>query len=115
MAWCSKPASTATSTGTRTPFHTTAHINCEWVVKRLPVARRSLERKFRDAVGRSLLEHIHHVRFQRARALLADTDLPLKIVAQRSGFRTARWLATGFKRRLELSPSEYRRQYRRDG
>lgn len=95
--------------------HAHEEINCEWLVKRLPVARRSLERRFRQAVGRSLLEHIHHVRFQRARALLADTDLPLKVIAKQTGFRTARWLATGFHRRLNLSPSEYRRQYRAEG
>jgi LacI family transcriptional regulator len=50
--------------------HMAEPINVNWVVRQIPVARRSLYRKFTALVGRTLLEQIHFVRFQRAKELL---------------------------------------------
>jgi LacI family transcriptional regulator len=90
-------------------------INVAWIIQRLPAARRSLERRFKSLVGRTLLQQIHHVRLHKACELLAESDLPIKTIAQRSGFSNARWLADSFRRELNLSPRQYRRQFRTDG
>ena len=92
--------------------HLAESINVEWVVRQLPVARRSLERKFKKLVGRTILGQIHHVRLQKAKELLAESDLSLDTVAQRSGFANARWMADSFRRELRITPHRFRRQFR---
>lgn len=87
-------------------------INVDWVVKKLSVARRSIERNFKKHVGRTILDQIHYVRFKRARELLAESDLSLETVARRSGFANARWMADSFRRELHTTPRELRRRFR---
>ncbi len=87
-------------------------INVEWLVRELSVARRSLERKFKKYVGRTVMEHIRHVRFQRANELLAESDLSLDTVAARSGFSNARWLSDSYRRVLHTTPNTYRKTFR---
>ena len=51
------------------------------IARQLPVTRRTLDRRFADAVGHSVLEEINTCRLSRAKRLLKATDLPVKIVA----------------------------------
>lgn len=90
----------------------TDSIDVSWLVRQLPVARRSLERRFKAAVGRTILEQIHHVRFQKAKELLAESDLELELVARRSGFANARWMADKFRQEMQVSPHRFRKQFR---
>lgn len=87
-------------------------INVDWVVGQLPVARRSLYRKFKSLVGRTVLEQIHYVRFQKARELLAESDLSFDVVARRSGFVNARWMADSFRKEMGTTPSRFRKESR---
>lgn len=96
-------------------FHLAEPINVAWIVSQLPVARRSLERKFRKLVGRTILEQIHRARLQRAKDLLAESDLSLDMVAQRSGFVNARWLSDCFRKELNTTPTRFRREFRLRG
>ena len=43
-------------------------------------------------------------RLQRARRLLAETDLPLQVVAERSGVHYAKYMSTTFRKRMEVTP-----------
>lgn len=92
--------------------HFAEPINVAWVVDHLPVARRSLYRRFMKLVGRTVLQQIRHVRFQRAKELLAESDLSLDMVAKRSGFANALWMADSFRRELRTTPSRFRRGFR---
>lgn len=87
-------------------------INVDWVVDQLPVGRRSLYRKFKSLVGRTVLEQIRHVRLQKARELLAESDLSFGMVARRSGFANARWMADSFRKQLGTTPSRFRKESR---
>ncbi|HAI11702.1 MAG TPA: hypothetical protein DCM28_08355 [Phycisphaerales bacterium] len=91
----------------------TRDINVAWVVKQWSVNRRSLERRFVKLVGHSLLDEIHRVRFEHAKSLLAQTMMSLKEVAASSGFYDARYMATCFRQKLGISPSDYRKQFAR--
>lgn len=84
------------------------------VLRAVPISRRSLERRFRHELGRSLLEEIHRVHIERARRLLADTDLPMPQVASRSGFSDAKQLAVRFRQATGLTPTTYRRGFRNE-
>ena len=62
--------------------------------------RRTLERRFRRALDRTVLDEITRRRIETARRLLVETDLDIGGVAKRSGFSDARRMAVVFRERL---------------
>ena len=78
----------------------------------VPIARRTLELRFRVLLGRSVLGEIRRVRLERARFLLATTDLAMPAVAQAAGFGDAKQFATVFGVAEGLSPLRYRQRFR---
>ena len=80
------------------------------VVAHVPVSRSVLQRRFRKELGRSIQEEIVHTRLKRARQLLAETDLPLIEVAERTGFKHQEYLGAIFKAKTGTTPAQYRRE-----
>lgn len=72
--------------------------------------RRTLEVRFRKALGRSVLAEIMRSRLERAKYLLLETDLPVQMVAESVGLTDANYLARIFQRDTGLSPTEFRRR-----
>jgi LacI family transcriptional regulator len=67
--------------------HACEGITVDDVVQACGLNRRQLERSLKSRLGRAPLDQILHVRLARARDLLLNTSLPMKQVAQKSGFR----------------------------
>lgn len=82
------------------------------VLREVPVERRSLERRFRKALGRGIWEEIRRVHVERAKRLLAETDQSIKAIAKQSGFTDFRHMAVVFRKELGLSPTAYRSRVR---
>lgn len=82
------------------------------VVRGVAASRRSLERRFRRLVQRGIGQEIRRAHLERAKALLADTDLPMSLVAARSGFTDSRQLSIVFRQETGLTPTRFRQQYR---
>lgn len=78
----------------------------------VPVSRRSLERRFRRHLQRGIWEEIRRAHLERAKTLLVDTDLPMSIVAQRSGFTDSRQLSIVFRQATGGTPTQFRQQHR---
>jgi transcriptional regulator GlxA family with amidase domain len=74
---------------------------------------RTLTRRFRDETGLSPLQWLLHQRIIRARELLESTDLPMDVVAARSGLGSADSLRQHLVRRVGLTPTAYRRSFTR--
>jgi LacI family transcriptional regulator len=85
------------------------------VLELVSMSRRNLERRFRKALGRSLLDEIRRVRMDRAAYLLRETDMKMTKIADQVGFSSAIRLSSVFKELMGLPPSEYRRQHRATG
>ena len=64
----------------------------------------------RERTGRTLQEWLTERRMTEARRLLAETDLPLAAVAQRTGHRDAGYLARRFRERYGVTPVRWRRE-----
>lgn len=79
------------------------------IARQLPVTRRTLDRRFVEATGRSVLEEINACRLSRAKRLLEETDEPVKTVAHLAGFSSTERMRVLFVEREGKSPSEYRR------
>ena len=63
----------------------------------------------RERTGRTLLEWITERRMTEVRRMLRDTDLPLGVVAARTGLRDATYLVRRFKDRYGTTPDRWRR------
>jgi LacI family transcriptional regulator len=68
------------------------------------VSRRVLERRFADQLGRTPAEEIRRLHFERAKELLAGTDLPNPDVADAAGFGSPEYLAYLFRENMQVTP-----------
>jgi len=73
------------------------------------MARWKLEKRFKEIVGHSIHEDMVRVRLAETRRLIRTTDLPLKVVATRSGFHSVAYMTTVFRRSFGITPAVFRR------
>lgn len=69
----------------------------------------TLRRRFRDLTGTSLHDHRLDCRIAAARRLLGETDLPIKLIADRLGYRDVYYFSRQFKQRAGVAPAAFRR------
>lgn len=79
---------------------------------RFPGSRKHFERRFREAMGHSILDEILLVRLQRVGELLAGTDMPISAIADFSGFRSHIALHKLFRSRTGMSMRDWRKKHR---
>lgn len=82
------------------------------ILRHQPMARRSLERKFRQYFGRSVVEQIRQIRINKLRLLLANTDEPITELAEQCGFTSYKYMGLVFQQSTGMSPREFREQNR---
>jgi LacI family transcriptional regulator len=87
-------------------------ITVEDILRAHPMARRSLERKFRKYFGCSVVEQIRQVRVNKMRHLLAGTDEPITLLAERCGFSSYKYMGLVFSQATGMTPREYRARNR---
>ena len=80
------------------------------VLRIIPLSRSTLESRFRVSLGRTIHAEIQRVQVEQARQLLVHTDLLIKQIAVRCGFKYVPYLTRVFRQHSGLSPGEYRRQ-----
>ncbi len=83
------------------------------VAKAVATTRRTLERRFRETLNRTIADEIGRFRLERAKRHLIDSDAALKAVAQEAGFTDANHLYKAFVRLEGISPTEFRQQHQR--
>ncbi|MCX7824511.1 MAG: DNA-binding transcriptional regulator [Verrucomicrobiae bacterium] len=91
--------------------HAAEGIRPTHVLSQLPVSRATLAGRFKSIVGRTLGEEICRVRVRLAQELLSRTDLPIKQIAARAGFRSVEYFTRQFRRLTGLPPATYRRRF----
>lgn len=80
----------------------------------VPASRRTLEKRFKAALGISVHDEIVRVRLSKAKRLLRETDRTIEAVAAESGFGTAQRFYEVFRSREGVPPGEWRRAAGRD-
>jgi LacI family transcriptional regulator len=83
-------------------------IGVEDVVREVDITRRLLERRFRELVGRTVLEEIQLVRLERAKRLLVETPYAVSKVADIAGFGSTPYFIEFFQKRVGKTPRRYR-------
>ncbi|MFO1310460.1 MAG: helix-turn-helix domain-containing protein [Burkholderiales bacterium] len=76
---------------------------------RLP--ERTIKRRFKQATGITLIEHLQNVRIEKAKALLEQGRVAVDEVSASVGYEDASFFRRLFKRSTGLAPSEYRRMF----
>ena len=76
------------------------------------ISKRSLQLRFRKALGRSIHDQIVQAHFDIAKTLLIETNLPIDEIASRSGFLYTSNMRRAFKQITGMLPQKYRQQHR---
>lgn len=92
--------------------HAQEGIDVRQVLKAVPMARRSLERRFQSIIGRTPAEEIRRIRIEKVRQLLDSTDLPVADIADACGFNYVEHMIPVFRKYHGCTPSQYRRSAR---
>ena len=78
------------------------------ILLHVSMSRAALEPRFRNVLGRTLHQEIQRVRIEKAKLLLAETDLPIKQIAIQSGFKNVQYFTRVFSATVTESPGVYR-------
>jgi transcriptional regulator GlxA family with amidase domain len=73
---------------------------------------RNFARAFRAETGMTPAAYVESVRVERARLVLESTPLAVAEVARRCGFGTVETMRRAFRRRVGVSPGDYRERFR---
>lgn len=115
--WSSDPIKRATALGGELPLldYLREHLNqahsVDTLAQRAAMSRRTFTRHFSKATGTSFKDWLINERLQRTRELLESTSLPVETISDLVGFQTSTSLRQHFKRRNQVSPSEWRRTF----
>ena len=82
------------------------------VLRHVHLSRSALEPRLKQVLGRTVHQEIQRVRMDRAKALLATTNLPTKQIASQTGFRNVQYLTRVFRRATGYTPARYRKRTR---
>lgn len=85
-------------------------IKNEQVAEYVGVSRSTLEHLFRLELNSTVHQELLWHRLDAARELLQRPDISIAAVAERAGFRTVQYLYSVFRREMNTTPAEFRRQ-----
>jgi LacI family transcriptional regulator len=78
------------------------------VCRRVGASRRTLERRFSEALGRTIWQQQRHLQIRRARDLLRHGDKPLGYISDVCGFSNPQQFSKAFRQAVGVTPREYR-------
>jgi AraC-like DNA-binding protein len=87
------------------------HISQEALSMEVNMSVPKLQAGLKQVTGLTLGSYHEQVKIIAAKLLLEETDLPLKAIAQKVGFKTHSHFGEVFKRITGVTPSAYRNEY----
>lgn len=75
------------------------------------LAERSFKRRFAQATGMSPLDYVQHLRLEEAKQMLESGDASIESIAFEVGYRDASFFNRLFRRKVMMSPTQYRRRF----
>jgi len=80
--------------------------------KRMGYSPDYIDRVFKAVLGKTSSEALADLRIRQAKELLATSELSIRVIASTLGYDDRRYFARLFKKRMGLTPTEYRAQER---
>ena len=72
------------------------------------MALSTFRRRFVHSTGTPIHKHQLHARIARARTMLIETDLPIKMIADSLGYQNVYYFSRQFKQFIGVSPAKFR-------
>lgn len=91
--------------------HLGEELSLEAMAAEIDLSPLYLSRAFRATVGQTPHQYVVSRRVERAKRLLADTNLPIADIALAAGFSSQSHLSSWFRRLVGVSPAVYRRHH----
>jgi AraC-like DNA-binding protein len=88
--------------------HLQEPISLDSVADEFRITPSTLSRDFKSLCGVNFVDFVRDSRLQRAEQLLEESDLPVKEVAERSGFNSSSYFIQQFRRSFGVTPAHYR-------
>ena len=88
----------------------TLPVRVDEVAQHAGVSRRALERKFLETLQHSPAEELRRFQLNRARHLIAETNLAMPDIAEKSGFGSQAYLSAIFRKHFKQTPLQFRRE-----
>lgn len=95
------------------PDHLDQDLSVPALARRSAMSERNFARAFRRETGMTPAAYVEGARVESARIALESGDLPLESIARQAGFGTVETLRRAFRRRVGVSPVDYRTRFRR--
>jgi transcriptional regulator GlxA family with amidase domain len=92
--------------------HLGEQVTVDELAARAAMSPRTFARRFLASTGTTPYQWLLRERVLFAQRLLETTDLPIELVAAKSGFGTAGAMRTYFRRAISTSPQTYRRAFK---
>ena len=92
--------------------HACDRIKVAEVAQHVGLSPAALGTRVRKAIGRTIYQEIQRVQLERVRELLGESDLPLKQIARRCGFKYTQYMSRVFREATGRTLIEYRKQMR---
>lgn len=83
-------------------------ITLDDLARKAHLSKRQFQRIFTECIGRAPIDHLLHVRIQRAAGLLRQTDRSITDVAFDCGFNDSNYFARQFRNVMNHTPKQYR-------
>ena len=87
-------------------------VNVSQIVAQMMIARRALEQRFVQHLGRTPAVEIRRVRIEAAKTLLLETNQSMAQIARATGFGEQDLFSRTFRRQTGMTPTEYRNVHR---
>jgi AraC-like DNA-binding protein len=91
--------------------HHTDKISADQLSIEVGISKSKLQAGFQKLNGVTLYKYIQRVRIAKAKALLIDTNKPVKAIADASGFPNDSHFCKVFKKWTTISPADFRLQH----
>ncbi len=75
------------------------------------LAERTFARRFTAATGMAPLDYVHALRLEEAKQMLETEETPVEAIALEVGYQDSSFFGRLFRRRVGLTPMQYRRRY----
>ncbi len=87
-------------------------LQTETLAERLGISRGTLDKRFKELLGRTADQEIRRIRLAQAQELLIRTSLPIRDIAARAGYGNEQYLITVMRTSTGSTPAQYRRDHR---
>lgn len=89
--------------------------NLKELARKVGTYEKKLSQAFRKQLGKTVFEFVRDERLRLSQQLLKDTSLSVTDIAAESGFSSAANFATAFRKKLGVTPTEYRQALAQHG